>query len=188
MVRAKPLEAHPLEMSKLGSETCLDLEGSPLILAVHSDPLRQAILCLALETEGYQVIEAYTIQQCIEACKIFHPALVILDATMLESDRWGCCCQSRAIPRECGTPILAIVDFEHGELVKRVLEAGVTDCLPPSTPQTLLRLRVRQLVARVKLQEKLRELNRNIEHHRQEFVTEDRQRQPISERNDERSG
>jgi DNA-binding response OmpR family regulator len=146
----------PLEISKLGWETCLNSQDAPLILVSHHDTFTRAILCLEMEIEGYQVIEAYNAQQCIEAYKIFHPNLIILDAMIPGIDGFSCCRQLRKIPAKLSTPILMIT--------------RATDCMTQPRNWLTLRPRVRQLLQRSLLTQHILELSAQVAHRRLEQV------------------
>ncbi|MCP2730692.1 response regulator [Limnofasciculus baicalensis] len=160
----------PLEISKLGWETCVNSQKAPLILVSHNDQFTRAILCLEMETEGYQVIEAYNAQQCIEAYKIFHPDLVILDAMMPGIDGFSCCRQLRKIPAKLSTPILIITSSQDTTSIEEAFVAGATDCITQPIPWLTLRPRARQLLHRSFLTQHILELSTQLAHRRLEQV------------------
>jgi PleD family two-component response regulator len=160
----------PLEISKLGWETCLNSQKAPLILVSHNDTFTRAILCLEMETEGYQVIEAYNAQQCIEAYKIFHPDLVVLDAILPEIDGFSCCRQLRNIPAKLPTPILMITSCRDSASIEEAFVAGATDCMTQPIPWLTLLPRVRQLLHRSFLTHHILELSAQLAHRRLEQI------------------
>ncbi|HBE19334.1 MAG TPA: hypothetical protein DEG17_01155 [Cyanobacteria bacterium UBA11149] len=152
----------PLQLSKLGWETCLDAQGAALVLISHHDIFTRAILCLEIESEGYQVIETYNAQQCLEAYKIFHPDLVILDAMLPEIDGFFCCRQLRQIPTQLPTPILMITSPQDYASVEEAFVAGASDCIPQPIPWLNLRQRVSQLMRRFFLSQHIREISAQL--------------------------
>ena len=160
----------PLEISKLGWETCLYAQDAPLILVSHNDTFTRAILCLEMQTEGYQVIEAYNAQQCIEAYKIFHPDLVILDTMLPEIDGFICCRQLRKIPAKFPTPILMITSCQDSTSIEEAFVAGATDCIAQPIPWLTLRPRVRQLIQRSFLTKHILVLSTQLAHRRLEQI------------------
>lgn len=160
----------PLEISKLGWETCLKSQDAPLILVSHHNTFTRAILCLEMEIEGYQVIETYNAQQCIEAYKIFHPDLVILDAMIPGIDGFSCCRQLRKIPAKLSTPILMITSCQDTTSIEDAFVAGATDCMTQPIPWLTLRPRVRQLLHRSFLTQHILELSAQVTHRRLEQV------------------
>lgn len=160
----------PLEISRLGWETCLNAEDAPLILVSHKDIFTRAILCLEMETEGYQVIEVYNAQQCIEAYKIFHPHLVILDAILPEIDGFSCCRQLRQIAAKFPTPILMITNCQDSTSIEEAFVAGATDCMTQPIPWLNLRQRARQLIHRSFLTQHILVLSTQLAHRRLEQI------------------
>jgi signal transduction histidine kinase/DNA-binding response OmpR family regulator len=153
----------PLDLSKFSHETFLNPEGSPLILVADDDAITRTMLCLVMETEGYQVIEAYNAQDCLEAYKLFHPDLVFLKTIMPGMDGFTCCRQLRAIAASEHTPILMMTNWGDCESVKQAFAAGATDCITKPISLALLRQRVRQLIRRTELSEQLQQLNTEVE-------------------------
>jgi PleD family two-component response regulator len=134
-----------------GSKTVLAQEGSSLILIADNDDLIRAMLSTVLEKEGYRVIEACNGEQCLEAYKVFHPDLVILDSIMPEMDGFTCCRELSAIPDSKNTPILMITSLDDSESMYQAFMAGATNYIPRPIPWVLLRHRVRWLIQGSKL-------------------------------------
>jgi PleD family two-component response regulator len=160
--------AKPIEISKFSFETFLNPEGSPLILVVDDDALTRTMVCLAMATEGYQVIEACNTQQCLEAYKIFHPDLVLLDAVMPGRDGFACCRELRSLPERKRPPIIMITCLNDAESVEQGLAAGATDYITKPIPVALLRQRVRRLFQQFELRGQLQQLNTELERQVQE--------------------
>ncbi len=58
------------------------------IMVVDDEPDTVDLIKLVLETEGFEVIPAYSGRECLEKLKVEKPALVLLDIMMPEMDGW----------------------------------------------------------------------------------------------------
>lgn len=61
---------------------------SKKIMVVDDEPDTVDLIKLVLETEGYEVIPAYSGRECLEKLEIEKPAAVLLDIMMPEMDGW----------------------------------------------------------------------------------------------------
>ena len=58
------------------------------IMVVDDEPDTMDLIKLVLETEGFEVIPAYSGKECLEKLKIEKPALILLDIMMPMMDGW----------------------------------------------------------------------------------------------------
>lgn len=58
------------------------------IMVVDDEPDTVDLVKLVLETEGFEVIPAYSGKECLEKLKVEKPAAVLLDIMMPEMDGW----------------------------------------------------------------------------------------------------
>lgn len=58
------------------------------IMVVDDEPDTIDLIKLVLETEGFEVISAYSGKECLEKLKIEKPALILLDIMMPMMDGW----------------------------------------------------------------------------------------------------
>lgn len=58
------------------------------VMVVDDEPDTVDLVKLVLETEGFEVITAYSGRECLEKLKIEQPAVVLLDIMMPEMDGW----------------------------------------------------------------------------------------------------
>ncbi len=58
------------------------------IMVVDDEPDTVDLIKLVLETEGFEVISAYSGRECLEKLRIEKPAAVLLDIMMPEMDGW----------------------------------------------------------------------------------------------------
>lgn len=58
------------------------------IMVVDDEPDTVDLIKLVLETEGFEVISAYSGKECLEKLKMGKPALILLDIMMPMMDGW----------------------------------------------------------------------------------------------------
>ncbi|MBU4374390.1 MAG: response regulator [Euryarchaeota archaeon] len=58
------------------------------IMVVDDEPDTVDLIKLVLETEGFEVIPAFSGRECLEKLKVERPAAVLLDIMMPEMDGW----------------------------------------------------------------------------------------------------
>lgn len=121
-------------------------ENSPLFLVVDDDKSMRMILRLALEQEGYQVVEAQNGEACLAAYQQHQPEAVLLDAMMPVMDGFACCRQLRTLSGNDGIPILMITVLDDPDSVDQAFEVGATDYITKPIHWTVLRQRVRRLL------------------------------------------
>jgi len=105
------------------------------------------LLKLAMEEEGYRVIEAKDGEQCLAAFTRSRPDMVLLDALMPEMDGFTCCRQLREVPGSEHTPILIITALDDRESIDRAFAAGATDYITKPIYWAVLAQRVLRLLA-----------------------------------------
>jgi len=130
-------------------------EDAPLVLVVDDDKSMRMLLRLALEQEGYQVVEANDGEACLAAYRHHQPDVVLLDAVMPVMDGFACCAQLQTFSGKdsplgdgCAsrTPILMITVLDDPDSVERAFEVGATDYITKPIHWAVLRHRVRRLI------------------------------------------
>ena len=121
-------------------------EKSPLILIVDDDRTMRSLLNLAMEEEGYRVIEAANGEQCLSEYSHFQPDLILLDAVMPDIDGFTCCRKIRRMPGGDRLPILMITVLDDRDSVDRAFDAGATDYITKPIYWSVLSQRVRRLL------------------------------------------
>jgi DNA-binding response OmpR family regulator len=119
---------------------------SPLVLVVDDDRALRALLCFAMEEEGYQVVEANNGENCLAEFMRLQPDLVLLDAVMPVMDGFTCCSQLRTLPIAEHTPVLMITVLDDRESVDRAFSVGATDYVTKPIHWPVLRQRVTRLL------------------------------------------
>jgi PleD family two-component response regulator len=138
-------------------------EDSPLILVVDDDKSMRMLLRLALEQEGYQVLEAQDGEACLAAYQHCQPDAILLDAVMPVMDGFACCSQLRTFPGGERTSVLMVTVLDDPDAVERAFAAGSTDYITKPIPWAVLRHRVRRLIQQSLLYKQLEVANRELE-------------------------
>ena len=124
----------------------LQTDSTPLILIVDDDRTMRSLLNLAMEEEGYRVVEAENGEQCLSEYTHFQPDLILLDAVMPDIDGFTCCQKIRCLPGGEHIPILTITVLDDQESVEQAFRAGATDYITKPIHWSVLSQRVRRLL------------------------------------------
>ncbi|MDJ0742829.1 MAG: response regulator [Xenococcaceae cyanobacterium MO_167.B27] len=124
----------------------IQAEKMPLILIVDDDRTMRSLLNLAMEEEGYRVVEAENGEQCLSEYTHFQPDLILLDAVMPDIDGFTCCQKIRRLPEGDRLPILMITVLDDRESVEQAFNAGATDYITKPIHWSVLSQRVRRLL------------------------------------------
>lgn len=138
-------------------------EDSPLILVVDDDKSMRMLLRLALEQQGYQVLEAQDGEACLAAYQHCQPDAILLDAVMPVMDGFACCSQLRTFPGGERTPVLMVTVLDDPDAVERAFAVGATDYITKPIHWAVLRHRVRHLLQQSLLSQQLEVANRELE-------------------------
>lgn len=122
-------------------------QETPLILVVDDDRATRMLLKLAMEEEGYRVIEAKDGEQCLAVFTRARPDMVLLDAIMPGIDGFTCCRQLRELPGSEHTPILIITALDDRESIDQAFAVGATDYITKPIYWAVLAQRVLRLLA-----------------------------------------
>ncbi|ACB50008.1 two-component response regulator [Crocosphaera subtropica ATCC 51142] len=117
-----------------------------LILIVDDDRTMRYLLKMAMEEEGYQVIEAKEGQQCLEEYHRHRPDMVLLDALMPGMDGFTCCQKLRSVESDVYLPILMITALDDQESIDQAFLAGATDYITKPIFWSVLSRRVNHLL------------------------------------------
>jgi PleD family two-component response regulator len=138
-------------------------EIPPRILVVDDDKSMRMLLRLALEQEGYQVIEAKDGETCLVAYKQHRPDAILLDAVMPAMDGFACCTQLQTLPGSDRTPVLMITVLDDPDSVDQAFEVGAADFITKPIQWAVLRHRVRRLLHQSQLYKQLEETQQEVE-------------------------
>ncbi|HKE16006.1 MAG TPA: response regulator [Kofleriaceae bacterium] len=113
--------------------------ATPTILVVEDNPITRKMLRVALESEGYTVVEAADGRAAIAEADRCRPALVLQDLILPDMNGFELVRQLRALPATCDTPIFALSGFLGRIEEARTAQAGFTAVLvKPIEPSRLL--------------------------------------------------
>lgn len=135
-----------------------------LILIVDDDRSMRMLLRLALEQEGYQVLEAEDGETCLAAYQRSQPDAVLLDAIMTGMDGFACCSNLRSFPGSERIPILMLTVLDDASAIERAFNVGATDYITKPINWAVLRHRLRRLLQQSQLYKQLEAANRELQH------------------------
>ncbi len=138
-------------------------EGSPLILVVDDDKSMRMLLRVALEQEGYQVLEAQNGQGCLSAYQNYQPDAILLDAVMPVMDGFACCAQLQTFPGSDRIPVLMITVLDDPDAVEQAFAVGASDYITKPIQWSVLRHRLRRLLQQSQIYQHLEAANRELE-------------------------
>lgn len=143
--------------------TDLVQEDSPLIFVVDDDKSMRMLLRVALEQEGYQVMEVQDGAACLAAYQHRQPDAILLDAVMPGMNGFACCTQLRTFPGSHHTPVLMITVLDDPDSVEQAFFVGATDYITKPIQWAVLRHRVRYLIQQSRISKQLESANRELE-------------------------
>jgi CheY-like chemotaxis protein len=121
--------------------------STPVVLITDDDNALRSLLVMALKAESYEIEEAINGEECLVKYARLQPDLVLLDAVMPEMDGFSCCQHIRALPDRPQIPILMITFLDDRESIDQAFQAGATDYITKPIHWSVLRQRVRYLLA-----------------------------------------
>ena len=128
-------------------------EDSPLIFVVDDDKYMLMLLRLALEQQGYQVLEAQNGAACLAAYQYQKPDAILLDAVMPGMAGFACCTELRKF-KGSTVPVLMIAVLDDPDSVEQAFTLGA-DFITKPIHWVVLRHRVRYLVEQFQLSKQL---------------------------------
>src|SRR6188472_2202540 len=116
------------------------------VLLVDDEPRVRRALRLALEREGYRVVEAATGERALEELRA-NPSVdvVLLDLVLPDADGFGVC---REIRRSSNVPVIMVTARTDSHDVVGGLEAGADDYVTKPLVAKELSARIRALLRR----------------------------------------
>lgn len=121
-------------------------DTTPLILIVDDDRATRTLLKVAMEEEGYRVIEAKDGQQGLIEYHRYHPNMILLDAVMPEMDGFTCCQELRKNDNGEQIPILMITALDDQDSIDQAFNAGAVDYITKPIHWAVLSQRVKRLL------------------------------------------
>ena len=122
---------------------------SATILVVEDNPITRKMVRIALETEGYRVLEADTGAAAIERASAETPDLILQDLVLPDASGHELVSRLRGLPGFARVPIIAFTGFLSSIDEGRLAAAGFDDVLvKPSEPSRILQV-VRDQLSRL---------------------------------------
>lgn len=129
-----------------------------LVLVVDDDRSIRLTIARGLEADGMLVEQAGDGQQAIEKFIQFNPDLIIMDAMMPVKDGFTASREIKQLPNGRRTEILIITGLENEESVEAAFKNGATDFITKPIHLTVLRHRVRRILAARQSDEQVKKL------------------------------
>ena len=129
-----------------GMDSQIPFEQPAVIMVVDDEKSVRHILRLALEGEGYTVVEAGDGRQALQLATAQLPDLVLLDVMMPYLDGIETCVRLRALPGGDEVPVLMVTGGQDDTAVPKAFAAGATDFIYKPVMLTVLRHRVGRLL------------------------------------------
>jgi DNA-binding response OmpR family regulator len=113
----------------------------PTILSIEDSSSFRQLIRMALEFEGYQVIEANGGVAGLELARAKLPDLILLDVRMPDMDGLSVCRHIMADKRLCKVPVVMLSSSDDEEEIEAGLSAGAKGYLvKPFYPKELIAL------------------------------------------------
>ncbi|ORU93646.1 MAG: response regulator receiver protein [Cycloclasticus sp. symbiont of Bathymodiolus heckerae] len=133
-----------LEMSIQGQAK----RNKEVVLIVDDDQSTRMTVANVLEREGYQVELGANGRDAVRLFEILRPNVVIMDAMMPIKDGFEACREIKAMPGGESVPILITTALESEKAVDLAFESGAADFVPKPINLSVLRQRVKRLLAK----------------------------------------
>jgi len=115
------------------------------VLLVEDDARVRRVLRLALEDEGFTVLEAADGEQCLERVREVSPDIVLLDLMLPDRDGFSVC---REVRRGSDVPVIMVTARTDSHDVVAGLESGADDYVTKPLVAKELAARIRALLRR----------------------------------------
>jgi CheY-like chemotaxis protein len=100
------------------------------ILVVEDNDLSRELLCDWLESEGYQVTSAVTLQEAFDAIKKLPPDVILLDVQLGDQDGLSIATWIRHQPTLAHTRIIAVTAHAMVTEQERIFQSGCNAYVP----------------------------------------------------------
>ncbi|MDH5767156.1 MAG: response regulator, partial [Gammaproteobacteria bacterium] len=137
---------------------------TPLILVVDDDQVMRMMLRKALETEGYEVIEASNGVAGVELFRECRPDLVLLDIVMPVMNGFDACSQMRESDPSNITPITILTGNDDIISIDKAFSHGATDFITKPVNWELFNQRIKYVLHAKHMDIALRESQYKIQH------------------------
>jgi two-component system KDP operon response regulator KdpE len=125
-------------------------DGLTRILVIDDDQAMTEMLRLVLEPSSFDVHEAHSGPEGIEATRRLNPEVVVLDLLMPDMDGWEVCKEIRTFSE---VPILVLSAISKPGIVARALDEGADDYLLKPMPSSVLIAHLKRLARRARAEQ-----------------------------------
>ena len=129
-------------------DTTLDVEGAKRVLVVDDDPSMRLMLRTILEGEGLEVVARNDGLEALEFVGTARVDLVVLDVEMPGLDGLQTLVEIRGNHRFDGLPVVILTATSADRSIVAAFDAGADDYVTKPFSPTVLRARIRNLLAR----------------------------------------
>ncbi len=123
----------------------MESDLSTKVLVIDDDFAMTEMLKLLLEPNAFQVFEAHSGPEGINATRQFNPEVIILDLLLPDMDGWQICKNIRSFSK---VPILVLSAMSKPGMVARALDEGADDYLLKPMQANVLIARLKGLAQR----------------------------------------
>lgn len=118
----------------------------PLVIIADDDPAMRLMLCGAMESEGYRILEAGNGLEAVGLSEQHRPSLILMDAIMPGMDGFEACRQIQQFPEANRPLILMITSLNDDESVEMAFSAGAYDFVTKPIHWAVLKQRVKHIL------------------------------------------
>ncbi|HEY9702514.1 MAG TPA: diguanylate cyclase [Allocoleopsis sp.] len=149
----------------------MNSERKPLILVVDDERTMRLLLRLALEQDGYEVIEGQNGEQGLLLYQSYQPDLILLDALMPVMDGFICCEKLQQLSRDNNhnLSILMITILDDSESVEQAFNVGAIDYITKPINWSVLSQRVKRIINQSIQSKQIRQLLEKLERSNEEL-------------------
>ena len=128
------------------------------VVVADNDATARTAMRVALEREGFDVVEVASGQLACAATLDCNPAIVLLDAALPELDGLATCSRIRQSPGGASLPIVMLIGDGDTQGIADAFEAGATDFIAKPVASSTLAHRVKYLLRASKGYQRLRHI------------------------------
>lgn len=134
-----------------------------LILIVDDSPTNATVLLAMLQQSGFNVVVANSGETALEKLEMMSPSLILLDVMLPEMDGFELCCRLKAAEATRDIPVIFMTSLSKTEDKVKGLSLGAVDYITKP-------LQKEEVLARVNVHLKLRNLNKQLEERTEELT------------------
>ena len=134
-------------------------DGLTRVLVIDDDQAMTEMLRLVLEPNAFEVHEAHSGTEGIEATHHINPEVVVLDLLMPGMDGWEVCKEIRKFSQ---VPILVLSAISKPGIIAKALDEGADDYLLKPMPSSVLIAHLKRLARRARAEQETNNPNINL--------------------------